>query len=82
MLALTLAQAVVALANLATIEVALLIVFAGFMRLAGWHMSPERCLLRQRRRHARRTVRAMRQMSAIRARTAQRMDAAERRWPR
>lgn len=47
--------------------------------LRSWR-SPQRRLLRERRRHARRTARAMRQMTAIRIRTARQMDEAERRW--
>ena len=80
MLALTLAQSVAALANLATIALVVLIVLAGVASLTGWPMSPTRRLLRERRRHARRTARATHQMTAIRIRTARRMDEAERRW--
>lgn len=43
-------------------------------------MSPAQHMVRQRRLHAERTVRAMRRMSRIRARTIRRMDEAERRW--
>jgi hypothetical protein len=48
-------------------------------RTMAWR-SPSRRLLRQRRRHATRTVRAMRKMTKIRVRTVQQMDAVERSW--
>jgi uncharacterized protein HemY len=44
-------------------------------------MSPFDHMIRERRRHARRTARAMRRMSEIRRQTTERMDRAEeRRW--
>jgi hypothetical protein len=43
-------------------------------------MSPAQRMMRERRRHAQQTARAMRRMSAIRRETARRMDRAERRW--
>ncbi len=81
MLALTLAQSVTGLANLATITFVVLVVLAGVAHVIGWQpLSPERRLMRQRRLHAERTARSMRRMSRIRARTIRRMDEAERRW--
>lgn len=81
MLGLTLAQSVAALANLATITFAVLVVLAGVASVIGWQpLSPERRFMRERRRHAERTARAMQGMSQIRARTIRRMDEAERRW--
>ena len=42
-------------------------------------MSPAQRMMRQRRRHAEKTVRAMRRMTAIRREIARRMDRAEER---
>ncbi len=47
--------------------------------LAAWR-TPQRHLLRESRRHAEQTARAMRRMTAIRRETARQMDEAERRW--
>jgi carboxylesterase type B len=55
----------------------LLIVLFLFVRVAS--MSPEQRMMRERRRHAERTARAMRRMSEIRRQTLARMDRAERR---
>jgi hypothetical protein len=43
-------------------------------------VSPQQRMTRERRRHAERTVRVMRRMTAIRRETLRRMDEAERRW--
>ncbi len=80
MLALTLAQWVAAFANLAMFLLFGLVVLAGMRSVSGSSISPRQRLMRERRRHARRTARAMRQMSAIRARTARQMDEAEGWW--
>lgn len=83
MLALTLAQLVEALANLATITFVVLVVLAGVASTIGWQpSSPERRMMRERRRHAEQTARAMQRMTRIKARTIRRMDEAEGRWPR
>jgi hypothetical protein len=79
-LALTLAQAVAAFANLATILFVVLVVLVGVASITTWPMSHERRMVRERRRHAERTVRVMGEMTAIRLRMARRMDEAERRW--
>jgi hypothetical protein len=81
MLALTLAQWLAALSNLAlVIFIAMAVVYAAITLVGRKPLDPWRHEARERRRHAERTARAMRRMSRIRARTIRRMDEAERRW--
>jgi|CZKG01.1.fsa_nt_gi uncharacterized protein HemY len=77
--ALVLVIGAVALAPMAFYLLALLVVVLLPLLLDRVTMSPWQRMMRERRRHAERTARAMRRMSEIRAETARRMDRAERR---
>lgn len=54
-----------------------LLMILSFLLFRVASMSPEQRMMRERRRYAERTARAMRRMSEIRRQTARRMDRAE-----
>jgi hypothetical protein len=64
----------------ALVVTVLLVAFLLVLLIDAATMSPHQRLMRERRRHAEQTARAMRRMTRIKARTIRRMDAAERRW--
>lgn len=83
MLALSLTQWVAALGNLAlAIFIVAAVVYAAITLVGPTPMDPWRRQARERRRHAEKTARAMRRMSAIKRDTLDRMDRADgrRRW--
>jgi len=62
----------------AAVAAAAFLLILSFLFVRGASISPEQRMMRERRRHAERTARAMRRMSAIRAETIRRMDRADR----
>jgi hypothetical protein len=79
MLSLALVAWAVALINLAVGSAVLFAILFGGMFLADWiTRGPVDRASRERRRHAKKTARAMRRMTTIRHQTSERMDRAER----
>jgi hypothetical protein len=74
---LTVALIIAMLTEVLTVGLVAVLLLAVLAGVAG--CSPEQRMIRERRRHAERTARAMRRMTRVRENTIARMDRAERR---